>query len=59
MTPERAKLAAETLEDVFTPDGFAGVIAELRTREATRAKVVGRFGSQWFNVSKLKAKEEL
>ena len=56
LTPELARLAAETLDDVFTADGDAGVIDQLNGN-ATMARLTGRLvdHERWYLVSTLTA----
>jgi hypothetical protein len=64
---ERAQLAVDSLEDVFTPDGDAGVIEELDrlTGEADDGTVLARLSGQhidpntWFDVLDLQVAEDL
>ena len=58
LTPALARLAAETLDDVFTPEGDAVVIAEL-TPDATAAYVTGQHHHRWFKVGALTASSGL
>jgi hypothetical protein len=66
MNIDRAKLASETLEDVFTPDGDAGVIAELDRLEdeADDGTVIARLSGRlvegkWYDILDLKTVEDL
>lgn len=71
MNRDQAKRAAQTLEDVFTPEGDAVVIERLHTFATTChsltgkgqcAKVTGTGGAHfgvWFPISDLTAKEDI
>jgi hypothetical protein len=61
MNVDQAKRCAETLEDVFTVNGDAGVIEELDlTEHPYLARVDGRLiKHRWFRLNSLTAKEDL
>lgn len=59
LTPALARLAAETLDDVFTPDGIAVTITA-HTFDATQALVSGReVRRTWYYVDVLTASRGL
>lgn len=50
LTHDEALRLTQTLEDVFTPDGDAGVIDQY---DGFKAFIVGRNGRGWFELSDL------
>lgn len=63
MTPEQAKRASETLEDVATPDGCMVTIDRLSTRKGQPGAVVGggwqgEHHEEWFSIDQLTARED-
>lgn len=58
MTPARARQARADLEEVYTKDGDAVVVA--RVSESTgSAWVTGKSGHRWVDLKDLKTREEL
>lgn len=60
LTPEVAEFYATSLQDVFTPDGDAGVIDDLYQRisyqgipTGWRVRLVGQIGERWFSIDEL------
>lgn len=59
LTVERAQLANETKEDVFTEDGDAVTIAEVDPTTYAAWAVGANVGGRWWALDKLTAREEL